>query len=115
MSLRSHPRTGKRMSDLNSLSFPITVRGGAPILLRELMSTVKFLALCSDGTLDRANQSAASNSVLLTITFLEKILNFSTTVSDDSTESSKSTKRKKKKNAEVAKSPKKSIRASFNL
>ena len=82
------------------------------------MSTVKFLALGSDGTLDRANQSAASNSVLLMITFLKKILNFSTTVSDDSTESSKSTKRRKKKPqkcTEVAKSPKKSIRASFNL
>ena len=60
------------------------------------MSTVKFLALCSDGTLDRANQSAACNSVLLMITFLKKILNFSTTVSGDSTESSKSRKKKKK-------------------
>ena len=80
------------------------------------MSTVKFLALCSDGTLDRANQSAACNSVLLMITFLKKILNFSTTVSGDSTESSKSRKKKKnKKRTEVAKSPKKSICASSNL
>lgn len=61
------------------------------------MSTVKFLALCSDGTLDRANQSAACNSVLLMTTFLKKILNFSVTVSGDSTDSSKSTKKKKKK------------------
>lgn len=61
------------------------------------MSSVKFLALCSDGTLDRANQSAACNSVLLMTTFLKKILNFSVTVSGDSTDSSKSTKKKKKK------------------
>lgn len=61
------------------------------------MATVKFLALCSDGTFDRANQSAACNSGLLMFTFLKKILHFSMTVSGDSRELKKHKKKKKQK------------------